>query len=194
MTNTYKAPQRRTEETAANHTRCVIPRLSFKGTWNVLPLKRKVVSCFCLRTGSCLEVRWRTAISHFYSYDEPYFSLAFDLCGYVRQNSHWLPTYLTARPSVFSLPLSRVGHSGLADRHDVAAVSPLVSRRCHLAPLSRLLIIHTVTRKPAFKAAESSHPWVLSGGSVSLPTIPYHLHDGSIFLSFPGKISSWLLT
>lgn len=96
-------------------------------------------------------------------------------------------------PPVFSLPLSRVGHSGHADCHDVAAVSPLVSGCCHLAPLSRLLIIHIVTTKPAFKAAESSHHWVLNGVSVSLPTIPYHLHDGSIFLSFPGKISSWLL-
>ena len=103
MTNTYKALQRRTKETAANHTCCVISRLSFKGTWNVLPLKRRAVSCFCLRNGSCLEVRWRTASSHFYSYDQPYCSLAFDLCGYVRQNSHWLPPDLTTRsPCVLS--------------------------------------------------------------------------------------------
>lgn len=97
---TYKALWRRIEETAANNTSCVISRFSFKGTWNALPLKRRTVSCFCLRTGSCLEVRCRIGISHFYRDDQSYCSLAFDLCGYVRQNSHWPPIYLTARYTV----------------------------------------------------------------------------------------------
>ena len=64
MTNTYKALRRRIEETADNPC-CVISRLSFRGTWDVLPLKRRAVSCFRLRTGSCLEVRWRMVIPIF---------------------------------------------------------------------------------------------------------------------------------
>ena len=71
---------------------------------------------------------------------------------------------------VFSLPLSRVGHSGHADRRGSASVLPLVSQCCHLVPLSWLLIIHIVTSKPTFKVAENSHHWVLKDVSVSLPS------------------------
>lgn len=123
---TYKALWRKIEETAANNTSCVLSRFSFKGTLNAPPLKRRTVSCFCLRTGSCLEVRCRIGISHFYSDDQSYCSLAFDLCGYVRQNSHWLPIYLTTR---YTVPYACVTHGpqGPPGRREIASVLPLMS-------------------------------------------------------------------
>lgn len=158
MTNTYKALGEELRKLLLTTLLCHSKALFQRDLECPLPLKRRAVSCFCLRTGSCLEVSEEQRFPIFIATMSLISSLAFDLVVMLDKTPTGCPPTSPHGP-LCSLPLSRVGHSGLADRHDVAAVSPLVSRRCHL-PLCPGCLLSTLSPESLLSRRQraSFHP------------------------------------
>ena len=88
--------------------------------------------------------------------------------------------------------------------HVWVTVAMLIAVKSHLSGLSCLsavtwslcpgCLLSTLSQASLLSRWQRTAITEFSRMSVFLSlAIPYHLHDGSIFLSFPGKIFSWLL-